>query len=157
MRVLFLTIGSRGDVQPVVALASHPEALGHEGDACVPPDFREWVESPGIRSEPIGREVRRFAASRPTATQPQTPLPPAQRRQMMEATVEAQFETLTSAARDRRATALQVAARSVAEMFWIPYVVFAAYAPVVLPLLHHAPPPLLPLPGQAPAHDERQQ
>jgi hypothetical protein len=42
-------------------------------------------------------------------------------------------------------------------MFWIPYVVFAAYAPVVLPLPHHAPPPLPPLPGQAPAHDERQQ
>ena len=76
---------------------------------------------------------------------------------MMEATVEAQFETSTSAARDRRATALQVAARSVAEMFWIPYVVFAAYAPVVLPSPHHAPPLLPPLPGQAPAHDERQQ
>jgi vancomycin aglycone glucosyltransferase len=76
---------------------------------------------------------------------------------MAEATVATQFETLTSAARDLRATALEVAARSVAEMFWIPYVVFAACAPVVLPLPHHAPPPLPPLPGQAPAHDERQQ
>jgi hypothetical protein len=41
-------------------------------------------------------------------------------------------------------------------MLGIPYVVFAAYAPVVLPSPHPAP-PLPPLPGQAPAHDERQQ
>ncbi|MBV9746794.1 MAG: glycosyltransferase [Acidobacteriia bacterium] len=47
------------------------------------------------------------------------------------------------------ATALQVAARSVAEMMGIAYV-FAAYAPVVLPSPHHAPPPLPPLPGQVP-------
>ena len=47
------------------------------------------------------------------------------------------------------ATALQVAARLVAEKMGIPYV-FAAYAAVVLPSQHHAPPPLPPLPGQAP-------
>jgi vancomycin aglycone glucosyltransferase len=85
--------------------------------------------------------VRRFAASRPTATQPQTPLTAAQRRQMMEATVTTQFETLTSAAQECdvivAATALQVAARSVAEKLGIPYL-FAAYAPVVLPSPHHA-------------------
>ena len=93
-------------IEFVVALASHLKALGHEVRVCVPPDFREWVESLGIPVTPIGPEVRRFAASRPTATQPQTPLTAAQRRQMMEATVATQFETLTSAAqevrRDRR-------------------------------------------------------
>ena len=47
------------------------------------------------------------------------------------------------------ATALQVAARSVAEKLGIPYV-FAAYSPVVLPSPHHAPPHLPPLQGQAP-------
>ena len=113
MRVLFSTIGSRGDVQPVVALASHLKALGHEVRVCVPPDFREWVESLRVPVTPIGPEVRRFAASRPTATQPQTPLTAAQRRQMMEATVPIQFETLTSAAQECdvivAATALQLA------------------------------------------------
>lgn len=153
MRVLFSTIGSRGDVQPVVALASYLKALGHEVRACVPPDFREWIESLGISVTPIGPKVRPFAASRPTATQPQKPLTAEQRRQMAEATVAAQFETLTSAAQQCdvivAATALQVAARSVAEKMGISYV-FAAYAPVVLPSPHHAPPPLPPLPGQAP-------
>ena len=136
-----------------MALASHLKALGHEVRVAVPPDFREWIESLGIPVIPIGPEVRGFAATRPTATQPQTPLTAAQRRQMMEATVATQFETLTSAAQECdvivAATALQVAARSVAEMLGIPYVVFAAYAPVVLPSPHPAP-PLPPLPGQAP-------
>ncbi|MBZ5584220.1 MAG: glycosyltransferase [Acidobacteriia bacterium] len=153
MRILFSTIGSRGDVQPVVALASHLKALGHEIRVCAPPDFREWIESLGIPVTPIGPEVRRFAASRPTATQPQKLLTAEQRRQMAEATVATQFETLTSAAQGYdvivAATALQVAARSVAEKIRIPYV-FAAYAPVVLPSPHHPPPPLPPLRGQAP-------
>ena len=153
MRILFSTIGSRGDVQPVVALASHLKALGHEVRVCVPPDFREWIESLGIPVTPIGPEVRRFAASRSTATQPPKPLTAELRRQMAEATVATQFETLTSAAQGCdvivAATALQVAARSVAEKMGIAYV-FGAYAPVVLPSTHHAPPPLPPLPGQAP-------
>ena len=74
MRVLFSTIGSRGDVQPVVALASHLKALGHQVRVCVPPDFREWIENLGIPVTPIGPEVRRFAASRRTAAQPHNPL-----------------------------------------------------------------------------------
>lgn len=47
------------------------------------------------------------------------------------------------------ATALQIAARSVAEKMGIPYV-FAAYCPAVLPSVHHAPPELPPVPGAAP-------
>jgi vancomycin aglycone glucosyltransferase len=154
MRVLFSTIGSRGDVQPIVALASHLKALGHEVRVCVPPDFREWIESLGIPVTAVGPEVRRFAASRPAVTQPQKTLTREQRLQMADATVATQFETLTSAAEGCdvivAATALQVAARSVAEKMGIRYV-FAAYAPVVLPSPHHAPPPLPPLPGQAPS------
>lgn len=120
----------------------------------MPPDFRDWIESLGIPVIPIGPEVRRFAASRPAATQPKKMVTREQRRQMAEATVATQFETLTAAAQGCdaivAATALQVAARSIAEKMGIPYV-FAAYAPVVLPSPHHAPPPLPPLPGQAPS------
>jgi vancomycin aglycone glucosyltransferase len=94
-------------------------------------------------------------------TQPQSPLTLEQRCQMVEASVATQFETLTSAAQGCdaivAATALQVAARSVAEKIGIAYV-FAAYAPVVLPSPHHAPPPLPPLPGQDPpaTYDNRE-
>ncbi len=134
-----------------MALASHVKALGHDVRLCVPPDFREWIESLGIPVTPIGPEVRNFAASRPIARQPQPP-PPEQRRLMAETTVATQFETIAAAARDCdgivAATALQIAARSVAEKMGIPYI-FVAYSPIVLPSLHHPPPPLPSLPGQA--------
>lgn len=151
MRVLLSTIGSRGDVQPLVALASHLKALDHQVRVCVPPDFRDWIESLGIAVTPIGPEVRPFAASRPTSAEPQAPLTAGQRQQMMKATVATQFETVAAAAQGCEiivaATALQIAARSVAEKMGIPYV-FAAYSPNVLPSPHHPPPALPPLPGE---------
>jgi vancomycin aglycone glucosyltransferase len=149
MRVLLSTIGSRGDVQPLVALALQLRALGQEVRLCVPPDFRDWVDSLGITVTPIGPELRKFTASGPPVTS--GPPSPERRRQLAEATVATQFETIAAAAKGCdlivAATALQIAARSVAEKMKIPYV-FAAYCPIVLPSLHHAPPPLPPLPGQ---------
>ena len=152
MRVLLSTIGSRGDVQPLMALASELRALGQEVRMCVPPDFREQIESLGIPVVPVGPELRKLTASSPPAAP--GPLSPELRLQMAEGTVAAQFEAIAAAAQGCdlivAATALQIAARSVAEGMRIPYV-FAAYCPAVLPSLHHAPPPLPPLPGQAPA------
>jgi vancomycin aglycone glucosyltransferase len=153
MRVLLSTIGSRGDVQPLVALALHLKARGQEVRLCVPPDFREWIEGFGIEVTPIGPEVRAFSAARPMATQPRTGPTLEQRQKMAEATVATQFKTLATAAHGCdiivAATALQIAARSIAEKIGIAYV-FAAYSPTVLPSPHHAPPPLPPLPGQTP-------
>lgn len=148
MRVLLSTIGSRGDVQPLVALALELKALGQEVRLCVPPDFRDWIESLGIPVTPIGPELRSTGKANPSA-----PLPsPEQRRRMIEGTVATQFETITAAAQGCDlivgATALQIAAPSVAEQLGVPYV-FAAYSPAVLPSPHHAPPVLTAL-GDAP-------
>jgi vancomycin aglycone glucosyltransferase len=148
MRVLLSTIGSRGDVQPLVALALQLRALGQEAHLCVPPDFRDWIDGLGIPVTTIGPELRKATAA-PAAT-PVAPSPE-RRRELAEGTVAAQFEKITAAAQGCDvivgATALQIAAPSVAELMGIPYV-FAAYCPTVLPSPHHAPPPL---PGQAPA------
>ena len=70
MRVLLSTIGSRGDVQPLVALALQLRALGQEVRLWVPPDFRDWIESLGIPVIPIGPELRKAAASSPSAAGP---------------------------------------------------------------------------------------
>jgi vancomycin aglycone glucosyltransferase len=76
------------------------------------------------------------------------------RQKLAEGTVTAQFETVSAAAQGCdivvAATALQIAARSVAEKMGVPYV-FVAYCPIVLPSVHHSPPALPPLPGQPPA------
>jgi UDP:flavonoid glycosyltransferase YjiC (YdhE family) len=47
MRMLLSTIGSRGDVQPLVAMASQVKVLGQEVRLCIPPDFRDSIEAPG--------------------------------------------------------------------------------------------------------------
>jgi len=147
MRVLLSTIGSRGDVQPLVALASELKALGHDVTLCVPPDFRDWIEGLGMRVTPIGPPLRSTAKPRQTSVT----ITPEQRRQMLEGTVAAQFETIVEAARGCDlivgATALQVAAPSIAEHMDIPYI-FVTFCPAVLPSRYHAP-PVLPMLGDA--------
>ena len=61
MRVLLSTIGSRGDVQPLVALALQLRALGQEVRLCVPPDFRDWIDGLGI---PVHADRPRAALDR---------------------------------------------------------------------------------------------
>lgn len=141
MRVLLSTIGSRGDVQPLVALALQLRALGQEVHLCVPPDFCNWIEGLGMPVTPVGPEVRSTGKANPSAALPT----PEQGRQMVEGTVATQFDTIAAAARGCNvivgATALQIAAPSIAERMGIPYV-FAAFCPAVLPSPHHAPPVL---------------
>ena len=149
MRVLLSTIGSRGDVQPLVALGAALRMLGCDVRMCVPPDFRAWIESLGLPVVAIGPELRSTGKASPSAAPPTE----AQRRQLIAGTVATQFETLAAAARGCDAivgaTALQVAAPSVAEHMGIPYA-FAAYCPAVLPSPRHAPPVLAML-GDRPA------
>jgi vancomycin aglycone glucosyltransferase len=151
MRVLLSTIGSRGDVQPVVALAVRLRDLGQGVRVCAPPDFGDWIEGLGISFVPIGPEVRSTARPGPSAAR--TLPTPEQQRQMVEGTVAAQFETIPAAADGCDvivgATALQIVARSVAEAKGIRYV-YAGYCPTALPSPHH-PPPVLAMLGQKPA------
>jgi vancomycin aglycone glucosyltransferase len=148
MRVLLSTIGSRGDVQPLVALGLQLKELGQDVHLCVPPDFREWIEGLGMTITPIGPELRSTGKTSPMTASPT----PEQVRQMMESTVATQFETITAAAGGCDvivgATALQIAAPSIAEKIGVPYF-FAAYCPAVLPSPHHAP-PVLPRLGDKP-------
>ncbi len=156
MRALLSTIGSRGDVQPLLALAVQLRTLGHDAHLCVPPDFREPIEDLGFTVTTIGPELRKMAVAGPPAAG--GTMTAEMRRKLAEGTVAAQFETVSAAAHGCdiivAATALQIAARSVAEKLGLPYV-FVAYCPAVLPSAHHAPPPL---PGQvqAPAADNHE-
>jgi len=148
MRILLSTIGSRGDVQPLVALGVQLKELGQDVHMCVPPDFREWIEGLGITVTPIGSELRSTGKSNPMAARPTLE----QIHQMMAGTVAGQFETITAAAHGSDlivgATALQIAAPSIAESMGIPYF-FVAYCPTVLPSPQHAP-PVLPMLGDKP-------
>ena len=110
MRVLLSTIGSRGDVQPLVALAWAFRSLGQDVRLCVPPDFRGGIERLGMPVTPIGPELRSTGKADAAAARPT----PEQRRRMIEDTVAAQFATIAAAAEGCDvmvgATALQIAA-----------------------------------------------
>lgn len=139
MRVLLSTIGTRGEVQPMVALATALRTLGAEARLCVPPDFGEWVEWLGFSVVPIGPALRGTASGRGFRPTPE------RLRELAEGTVVTQFATLPEAARGCDAVVagggLQFAARSVAEAAGVRYV-HVSYCPVTLPSPHHAPPPL---------------
>ncbi|GII52077.1 glycosyl transferase [Planotetraspora thailandica] len=149
MRVLLSTIGSRGDVQPLLALALELRALGHEPRLCAPPDFRDLIDGYGLSFVPIGPEVRNTAKSPRPSPAPS----PEALRQIAAATVAGQFETVGAAAEDCDAIvgagSLQIATRSIAELRGIRYF-FAAYCPITLPSARHAPPHLSRL-GETPA------
>ena len=151
MRVLLSTIGSRGDVQPLVALASRLRESGHEACLCVSPDFREWIEGLGFPFTPIGPQVHGTMGA--PAPRPAGPAPssPERRRELAEATLAKQFTTIAEAARGCDAIVVAAGrpptvARSVAEALGIRYV-FAVFSPSHLPSPHH-PPFSQPAPGQ---------
>ena len=124
MRVLLSTIGSRGEVQPLLGLALELRARGHAVRVCVPPNFRYWVTGLGFAVTTVGPQVRVMAA--PT---------PEQRRRMIEGMVAAQFAAVPEAAVGCDVVvgcgALQIAAPSVTEVLRIPYV-HARYCPITL-------------------------
>ncbi|KAF7784577.1 CAZyme family GT1 [Agaricus bisporus var. burnettii] len=54
LRFTFLTIGSRGDVQPYIALAKGLMADGHKCRIATHGEFKEWIESHGIEFGYVG-------------------------------------------------------------------------------------------------------
>ena len=43
MRIVLCGDGTRGDLQPLIELASRLRAAGHDGIVCGPPDFEELL------------------------------------------------------------------------------------------------------------------
>jgi vancomycin aglycone glucosyltransferase len=142
MQVLLSSIGSRGDVQPIVALGVELQALGHRARLCVAPNFKEWIESYGLECVPIGPDLKKMTGGT-VPGKPVLPFSKEQLQQLADQMVRGQFQVIGEAARDCdlivAAGALQIATRSIAEALDIPYI-FAAYCPVVLPSSHYPPP-----------------
>ena len=63
MRIVILTFGSRGDVQPYVALAKELLARGRDVRLIGPDDFASWVEGHGVPFHGAGFHVRRVIES----------------------------------------------------------------------------------------------
>ena len=140
MRALLSAVGTRGDVQPILAVAVQLRALGHDVRLCVPPNFVDWARGFGFEAVPVGVEMRAPPPRPPGA--PPVPPPP------MPDLITDQFERVGAAMEGcdvvLGGNAHQYAARSLAELRRVPYVT-ALYAPVAIPSGDHPPPPA---PGQ---------
>jgi UDP:flavonoid glycosyltransferase YjiC (YdhE family) len=129
MRVLFSGNGTRGDVEPLVALALKLRELGAEVRMAAPPDYVERLAEVDVPLVQIGPAVRKGA--RKAGLPPGAP-------ELADAMIAEQFGKLQVAAEGCDAvvaTGLQtsaVAARSVAESLGIPYH-YAFYCPDYLP------------------------
>jgi vancomycin aglycone glucosyltransferase len=140
MRVLLSTFGSRGDVQPVLALAVALRALGADARVCAPPDeeFRKLFAAAGVPLLPAFTSVREWVAEmlskRATISLPK----------LAAQVMAVQYEAISAAAQGGDvmvATGLfssVVAARSVADKLGMRYV-FAAYCPIFLPSPYRRP------------------
>ncbi len=145
MRALLSSVGTRGDVQPIVALALRVRDLGHKVRLCVPPNFVEWVRGLGFEAVPVGVEMRHPGTRSGSGTPPPITAEQVRRmRQSMPDLITDQFDVVGAAAQGcdviLGANAHQYAARSIAELCGIPCVT-ALYAPVAIPSPDHAPPP----------------
>jgi vancomycin aglycone glucosyltransferase len=145
MRALLSAVGTRGDVQPIVALALRVRELGHEARLCVPPNFVAWVRSFAFDASPVGLEMRFPSARRSgDGTPALTEAELRRMREVMPDLITDQFDAIAAAADGcdviLGGNAHQYAARSIAEYRGIRYVT-AVYAPVALPSPDHAPPP----------------
>ncbi|MEV6030628.1 glycosyltransferase [Nonomuraea sp. NPDC052116] len=137
MRVVLSTWGSRGDVEPLAALAVRLRELGAEARVCAPPDeeFAALLARVGVPLVPLGPTVRSVVAGpKPPSAQAAFRLAPE--------LVAARFDTLTTAAEGcdaLLATGLMPAgARDVAEKLGIRYVC-ACFHTLGLPSRHFPP------------------
>ena len=145
MRVLLSTYGSRGDVEPLVALAVQLRELGAEVQVCAPPEeeFTELLGRVGLPMVPAGPSVRELMRQvRVEGAPPDLP----RRAAELVATM---FDAIGAAAAGADAivaggvTPAASAAQSVAEKLGIRHV-YVTFCPVWLPSPYHRP---LALPG----------
>lgn len=140
MRVLIAAVGSRGDVQPMLALAMALRARGHEVLVSAPPDFEAWARELGLPFLASGRNVQEVLTEH-AADIGVNPLRILRGiRKIFAEEIPRSFERTLSAVRgcDAIVCAGQFAASSVAEKLGIPCV-SVVYSPTMLRSSHHPP------------------
>ncbi len=67
MRIVLVTFGSRGDVQPMLALSLALKSAGHDVLLTGPPEKAAWAEEYGCPFHPLGSNLTTFIDSMPDA------------------------------------------------------------------------------------------
>ncbi len=131
MKVLLAPHGTRGDVQPLVALAVGLRERGHHPSFLAPDDFVTWIREHGFPCAPNGIDVRatfRSPGADPAALGWQS-------RHFRDVLVPALFESFSRvdpAVDVIIGSGVQIAAPSVAEKWRVPYAT-AVFCPCAVP------------------------
>ena len=139
--MLVTSVGSRGDVQPMLAIAQGLAARGHEALVAAPPDFEAWTRALGFDFVPLGVGVRAFLEQHHAALGANPVRFFRVSRAMFAAELPAQVRTLMQAARGCDAIVFaggSVMAPSVGEKLGIP-VLGVFFTTAMLPSPQHAP------------------
>jgi vancomycin aglycone glucosyltransferase len=131
MKVLLAPHGTRGDVQPLVALAFGLRARGHEPSFLAPDNFVAWIRSCGFPCEPNGVDVHAHLTSSGADLGSWR----WQRHHFRRVMIPALFEAFARTRFDPDiivGTGVQLAAPSAAEQREIPYATIA-FCPCVVP------------------------
>ncbi len=138
MRIALSAIGTRGDVQPMLALGLALRARGHDVRMCAPPDFRDLVYDVGLPFVAVGHDVHELLTVQcpDIARNPLAPL------RVMDDIIRHQFDDLRKGCEGAEVlvgAGIQTAGPSIAEQLGIPYF-YTAYCPVVLRSREHPAP-----------------
>ena len=134
MKILFAAFGTRGDVQPLLALAVSLQATGHTPIVCAPPNFASWIAALGLEVHATGSDFEVFMA-RLNGNM-------LRGLSLLRAEFAAQFEAIEAQAKDVDCiigSATHIAGASVAEARGIPYR-YVAFTPTLLPSAFHPAP-----------------
>jgi len=63
MKIALLTLGTRGDAQPFIALGKALKARGHDVVLGAPENFQSWIEGHGLAYRSIGVDMQAFVQS----------------------------------------------------------------------------------------------
>ena len=63
MKIALLTLGTRGDTQPFIALGKALKARSHDVVLGAPENFQSWIEDHGLAYRSIGVDMQAFVQS----------------------------------------------------------------------------------------------
>lgn len=135
MKVVMAPIGTRGDIQPLLAFAIELKAAGHQVIFCAAPDYQAWVEGLGMAFYAAGPPFEALLREKADNLIKHPVEMVRSFKDDLSAIMEAQFTVVREVARDADVligAGFQIVGSSVAESIGVPYQ-FIAYCPILLP------------------------
>lgn len=136
MKIVLVTVGSRGDVQPMLALSLALKERGHEVLLAGPPERARWAAALACPYVPLGRDVMAFIEG---GRSTRSPAAGAAFHRFLQGEIRHQFRVLPgliAGAGLAVGASLCFSLASVAEAMKIPYR-FIAFTPQLLPSGYH--------------------